>query len=55
MPESVKDGELSIYVERMIRLIQLLRIYEKVLVLSDADDPGELSRVAHGEPLRVAP
>ena len=30
-----KDDELSIYVERMIRLIQLLRIYEKVLVMPE--------------------
>ncbi|SRR6266404_187050 len=36
-----KDGELSIYVERMIRLIQLLRIYDMVSAIPDGDDPGE--------------
>lgn len=32
------DSELSIYVERMIRMIQLLRIYELVLTLPDEQD-----------------
>jgi len=36
-----KDAELSIYVERMIRLIQLLRIYEMVLAIPERDDSGE--------------
>lgn len=39
----VPDDELSIYVERMMRMIQLLRVYEMVLALpdepSDRDNP----------------
>jgi hypothetical protein len=39
----VPDDELSVYVERIMRMIQLLRIYEMVLALpdepSDRDNP----------------
>lgn len=38
---SKKDGELSIYVERMMRFLPLLRIYEMVLRIPEDQDQGD--------------
>lgn len=48
-----KDGELSIYVERMYRFIQLLRIYDIVLAIPDRDDPGEPHLTMRGTMMSV--
>lgn len=48
-----KDGELSIYVERMYRFIQLLRIYDMVLAIPDRNDPGEPHLTMRGTMMSV--
>jgi len=48
-----KDDELSIYTERMMRFIQLLRLYEMVLATSDEDDRSEPHLTMRGTMMSV--
>ena len=51
--DAKKDDELSIYVERMIRLIQLLRVYQMVLTLPDGDERVEPHLTMRGTMMSV--